>query len=74
MVFIILLLSGGAASTVYFKQNLDAYHEIDNNLCANNHYDNNNAIHKNCNSLIRIFASEIAAGVSFGYIILFIHC
>jgi len=57
MVLAIFLLSGGAASIAYFKENLEAYLDIDN--CEDS------AVQEDtCNSYIKIFSSQIAAGVS----------
>ena len=56
MTFIIFLLSGGSASIAYFKENLDTYNEFE---C-----DQSDQLEELCDTLVQIFASEIAAAVS----------
>ena len=56
VIFIIFLLSGGSASIAYSKKNLDTYNEFE---C-----DQSDKLEELCDTLVQIFASEIAAAVS----------
>lgn len=56
MIFAIFLLSGGAASAAYFGENLNDYNEY----CDNEYSESSSA----CDSLQRVYATEIAAAVS----------
>ena len=64
VVFVISLLSGGAASAAYASDNADVYDNYES-ICESQLADQYDVLEDACNDIIRIRDSEAAAAVSY---------
>ena len=65
VVFVIFMLSGGAASAAYASDNDDLYDDYET-LCMNTIYNQYAFVENACNDLLRVRDAEAASAVSYG--------
>ena len=66
--FVLSLLSGGAASATYASDNDDFYNDYED-LCTNQNANQFNFVEDVCNDIKRVRDSEAASAVSYTYVL-----